>query len=48
MAGDLLDLDRFARQRSWNVERSGGAIGDAVAAMAEARDNEPLNHVPPR
>ncbi len=48
VAGDFFDFDRFAGQRAGNINRAGGAVGDAVAAMAEPIDQEPLNHAPPR
>src|SRR5271169_6475860 len=48
MAGNRFHLDRFARQCAGNVNRAGGAVGDAVAAMADPGDNEPLNHASPR
>ena len=48
MAGDLLDLDGFAGQAAGHVDRSGRPVGDAVAAMAEPGNHDPLNHAPPR
>jgi hypothetical protein len=48
MTRDPFDLDRLARQRAGNVNRTGEAVGDSVAAMTEPGDQEPLNHAPPR
>ena len=48
MARDRFHLDRFAGQRSGDVDHADGAIGDAVAAMAEPGDRKLLNHAPPR
>ena len=42
--GTVLDLDRLARQRAGDINRTVGAVGDAVAAMAEPVDHETLNH----
>ena len=48
VAGPPVDLDRLAGQRAGNVDRAAGAVGDAVAAMAEPIDHQPLNHARPR
>ena len=48
MAGPRFGFDGFARQRAGNVDRPFGAVGDAVAAVAEPGDDEPLNHARPR
>ncbi len=48
MARHGLDLDGFAGQRAGHVDRLGAAVGDAVAAMAEPVDHQPLNHARPR
>ena len=46
MAGDGFDRHRLARQRIGHKHRAHIGIGDAVAAMAEARDGELLSHAP--
>ena len=48
MAGHTFDLDRLAGQRAGNIDRAVGAVGDAVAEMANPIDHQPLNHAPPR
>ena len=48
MAGNLFDLDGFAGQRAGHVDRTISAVGDAIAAMTEPGDQEPLNHARPR
>ena len=42
---DRLDLDGLARQRIRHDRPAQPAVGDAVAAMAEARDGEAFSHV---
>jgi hypothetical protein len=44
LAGHVLNLHGFARQRRWNKDRSIGAFGDAIAAVADPVDHEVLNH----
>src|SRR5579863_3445539 len=44
MAGDLIDLDGLARQHTGDVDRAAGAVGDAVAAVADPVDRKPLSH----
>ena len=41
-------FDGFARQRPWDVNRTFGAVGYSVAVLAEAVDQNPLNHAGPR
>jgi hypothetical protein len=48
MTSDLFNVDRLARQRTRNVNGARGAVGNAVAAMAEMCDHNLLNHAPPR
>ena len=48
MTGPRLALDRLARQRVGHVDRSGGPVRDAVAAVAEPHDGETVNHAAPR
>ena len=48
LAGPVLDFDAFARQRARHIDRTVGAVRDAVAAMSDRVDREVLNHVPPR
>ena len=48
MPCDLIDFDRLAGQRAGHVDRAGGTVGDAVAAMAQPGDQQPFNHAPPR
>jgi hypothetical protein len=43
-----IHFDGFARQGSWDVNRSLGAIGNSVAVLAEAVNQNPLNHAGPR
>ena len=48
MAGNCFDLDRFAGQCARNVDRTCGAVGNTVAAMADPGDHKLLNHASPR
>ena len=48
MTGDRFDFDRFARQSAGHIDCAGRIVGDAVAAVTEPRDGEPLNHALPR
>ena len=48
MAGPILDFDAFAGQRARHIDRTVGAVRDAVAAMADRIDRKVLNHVRPR
>ncbi len=48
MTGPRLDFDGFAGQRAGNVDRAVGTVGNSVAAMAERRDGQVLNHARPR
>jgi hypothetical protein len=48
MAGDLLDVHGFARQRAGNVNRAACARSDTVAEVAETLDEQALNHARPR
>jgi hypothetical protein len=43
-----IDFDGFARQGPGNVNRSLGTVGYSVAVLAEAVDQNPLNHAGPR
>ena len=43
-----LDFDRLARQRPGDEDRAVGAIGYAVAAMADPVDHKMLNHARPQ
>ena len=43
-----IDFDGFAWQGPGNVNRSLGTVGYSVAVMAEAIDQNPLNHAGPR
>ena len=43
-----IDFDGFARQGPGNINRSLGALGYSVAVLAEAVDQDPLNHAGPR
>ena len=44
VTGRRLDLHHLARQRIGHEHRSLRRLGDAVAAMAEARDGQPFGH----
>ena len=48
MTRDILDFDRFARQGPRHKDRAGRSLRQAVAAMADADNREPLNHARPR
>ena len=48
MARYALHLDGLAGQRGRHENRTLGAVGHAIAAMADAVDHEMLNHVAPR
>ena len=48
MTGNGLDLDGLAGQCAGHVDRFVRPVGDAVAAMANVVDDQPLNHAPPR
>jgi hypothetical protein len=48
MAGNAVDLDRLAGQRAEHENRLRAALDDAVATMADAIDDEALNHTAPR
>src|ERR1039458_7777139 len=45
MAGDRLDRHRLARQCIGHEDRPGRGIGNAVAAMPEARNGELFGHL---
>jgi len=48
MAGDILDFDGFPREGARNVNVATGAGCNAVAKVAEAIDQQALNHAGPR
>ena len=45
VAGQVLHFDGLARQGGGNKDRPIGAVGHAIAAMADPVDDEMLNHV---
>ncbi len=47
MAGDRLDLDRFARQRAGHINRAVRAFGNPVAAVADLFDHKVFGHPRP-
>jgi hypothetical protein len=48
VSSDILNVDGFARQRAWNINRAARGNGDTVAQVAETIDQQPLNHARPR